>query len=224
MIDPIEARRRRRVFMVLFVGGLLLCSLLLYFLVYRPLLEDLGRLRTTAEMRQAALEEELSAQSVALKVGASEIEKWRRKVEELKKKLPDREDFENLLLEITGLAVKANLRGFSLVVRKGDGGEKNDVREASQVSVGYSSQASGEKRGTAGESVKAKEEFPVQSVTLQMSFYSGYRDLARFLRSLGATTRATRIDTVSVRKEGKRMVTSVRLRAYYRVNEGGGAP
>ncbi|RMG60449.1 MAG: hypothetical protein D6713_02925 [Deltaproteobacteria bacterium] len=214
MRDPIEARRKRRIAVALFVGSLVLVSLLLYIFVYRPLLRDLARLKETAAQKQRLLDEELQAQSIALRTKESEVQRWRERVEELQKRLPNTEDFENLLSEVTALAVRTGLSEFSLTVKSADEKKRESARSTAAASYAYAGTGEKEEREE-----KAEEGLPVKAVVLEIVFSSGYRNFARFLRGLGEITRATRVDSVTVGRSEKKMTVTMRLKAYYRERE-----
>ncbi len=215
MRDPIALKRKNRLMVLGLISLFVLAAILLYYFFYMPNLMELSRLKMEVEEREQRFEKEVEAQSLAITTAKKEIDRWKSRVEELKRRLPDKEDFEHLLLDIGNLADKNHLREFHLTVipsmkeREGGGGTKQG---GGPRVAGTDSSSDGNR----GNEAPARDALPVSSVGISISFHSRYRDMARFLSSLTDSMRAMSFDTLEIKGREDKMVTTMLIKAYYR--------
>ena len=215
MKDPIALKRKNSLIALGLISLFVLVAILLYYFFYMPSLAELSRLKMEVEEREQGLEKEVEAQSLAITTAKKEIDRWKSRVKELNRRLPDKEDFEHLLLDIGNLADRNHLKEFHLTViprQKGNGGVKGGKQGNGPRVAGTETSGDGEKKGE----VAGRDALPVSSVGISISFHSYYRDMARFLSSLTDSMRAMSFDTLEIKGREDKMVTTLLIKAYYR--------
>lgn len=216
MNDPKEKIKRKRILTLLTVLGIVLFSWMLFAFLYSPQLGELKRLRSEVLAKQAQIAKEVDKQSAAVHVSREELEKWQGKIDELGRRLPEREDFEILLYDIGKMARSMRLQDFRLRVETNGGGEeiKNGSGKSSrEVSVTKRKEKEAAMR-------KTIESLPVSAAVLKIDFTSRYREMASFLEGLTKNARAMSLDEIKLGREGDRMVAQITINAYYREQNG----